>query len=90
VTADPLKYFGTLFGHEGENSLLSKLTSEGLANGLSAGGLHQLNSFSGFRLDISLTRKGVQNYRRVVDCVFSYAQTLRELGPQRYIFDEMN
>lgn len=34
----PLEYFSHLFGHEGENSLLSYLISEGLALELSAGG----------------------------------------------------
>jgi insulysin len=50
-----LGYYSFLFGHEGENSLLSYLKSEGLANELSAGGDHELWSFSSFYVDISLT-----------------------------------
>lgn len=42
----PLEYFAHLFGHEGENSLLSYLISEGLALELSAGGDTEMNSFS--------------------------------------------
>ena len=40
--AQPLGYYSFLFGHEGENSLLSYLKSEGLANELGAGGDHEL------------------------------------------------
>jgi len=44
----PLNYFSHLIGHEGENSLLSYLKSEGLALALSAGGDDEMNSFSSF------------------------------------------
>lgn len=66
----PLAYFAFLFGHEGENSLLSYLKSEGLANELSAGGDHELWSFSNFYVDISLTKKGLANYEKVIEAVF--------------------
>ena len=48
----PLNYFSHLLGHEGENSLLSYLISEGLAHGLSAGGDHELSSFSTFMVEV--------------------------------------
>jgi len=35
--SQPLKYFTHLFGHEGQNSILSYLKKEGLAMNLSAG-----------------------------------------------------
>jgi len=70
IKAQPLGYYAFLFGHEGENSLLSYLKSEGLANELSAGGDHELWSFSNFYVDISLTKKGLENYEKVVEAVF--------------------
>jgi insulysin len=59
-----------LFGHEGENSLLSYLISEGLALELSAGGDHELHSFSTFAIEVMLTKKGVENYEKVVEAIF--------------------
>ena len=66
----PLRYMAHLFGHEGENSLLSYLISEGLALELSAGGDHELFSFSTFAIEIMLTKKGVDNYEKVIEAVF--------------------
>lgn len=90
IRAQPLGYYSFLFGHEGENSLLSYLKAEGLANELSAGGDHELWSFSNFYVDISLTKKGLANYEQVVEAVFQYANKIREAGPQEYIFKENN
>jgi len=69
----PLDYLSHLFGHEGENSLLSYLISEGLALELSAGGDHELWSFSAFEVTITLTQKGLENYEQVIEAVFQYA-----------------
>jgi insulysin len=59
-----------LIGHEGENSLLSYLISEGLALELSAGGDHEMSSFSTFEVNITLTGKGMENYESVIEAVF--------------------
>ena len=85
----PLKYFTHLFGHEGENSLLSYLISEGLALELSSYPDHELWSFSTFSVDITLTKKGFVEYERVLEAVFKYAQVLHSKGPQLQIFDEL-
>ena len=68
--SQPLSYFSHLFGHEGENSLLSYLISEGLALELMAGGDHELWAFSTFMVEITLTKKGLDNYEKVVEAVF--------------------
>jgi insulysin len=85
----PLNYFSHLFGHEGENSLLSYLISEGLALELSAGGDHELWTISTFRLEIVLTKKGLENYEKVIEACFQYAQKLKEAGPQEWVFKEL-
>ena len=77
-----------LFGHEGENSLLSYLISEGLALELSSGCDHELWSFSTFSVDITLTKKGLENYDKVIEAVFQYAQRIKEAGPQEFIYKE--
>lgn len=79
-----------MFGHEGPNSLLSYLKSEGYAYELGAGGDHELWSYSSFMVDISLTKKGMENYEKVVEAVFDYAARISDAGPQQYIFDECN
>ena len=66
----PLKYHSHLFGHEGENSLLSYLISEGLALELSASSDHELWAITNFSVDITLTKKGLKDYEKVVEAVF--------------------
>lgn len=68
--SQPLSYFSHLFGHEGENSILSYLISEGLALELSASGDHELWALSTFAVEITLTKKGLENYEKVIEAVF--------------------
>jgi insulysin len=49
-----------LFGHEGENSLLSYLKKEGQAMNLTAGCDHEQGVFSNFYISIGLTQKGLK------------------------------
>lgn len=85
----PLNYFSHLIGHEGENSLLSYLVSEGLALELTSGPQHELWAFSVLSCEITLTKKGLENYEKVAEAVFQYCQMLRDAGPQEYVFQEI-
>ena len=69
----PLRYHSHLFGHEGPNSLLSYLISEGLALELTSSYDHELWSLSTFSVDITLTKKGLAEYERVIEALFKYA-----------------
>lgn len=71
--SQPLRYFSHLFGHEGKNSLLSYLKSEGYAMSLSAGEDHEMGIFSDFSVTIGLTAKGLAEYHKVAQAVFKYA-----------------
>jgi insulysin len=86
--AKPLSYLGNLVGHEGVGSLLSQLKSEGLAEGLSAGSGLAWRGGALFSINVSLTDKGVNQYQRVLQLLFSYMDMLREEGPQKRLFDE--
>ena len=86
--AQPLSYFSHLFGHEGENSLLSYLKKEGQAMNLTAGCDHEQGVFSNFYISIGLTQKGLKETNQVLAAVFKYAQRLVEAGPQDFVFDE--
>lgn len=81
IESQPLGYYSFLFGHEGPNSLLSYLKSEGYAYELGAGGDHELWSYSSFMVDISLTKKGLENYEKVLEAVFEYANRISDAGP---------
>ena len=74
IDTKPLDYYSHLFGHEGENSLLSYLKAEGLALELSAGGDHEMGgTFSTMEVCVTLSDKGLENYKDVIEAVFQYA-----------------
>jgi insulysin len=81
--SQPLAYFAHLFGHEGENSLLSYLKEHDLAMSLDVyASVGELNGvFSDFTVDIMLTKTGLKDWKKVVEAVFKYAQILDEEGP---------
>ena len=70
-----------LIGHEGENSLLSYLISEGWALELSSYPDHELWAFSTLYVDITLTKKGMAEYEKVIEALFAYTRMLAEKGP---------
>ncbi len=84
----PLSYVSNLIGHEGEGSLLSRLKAEGLAEGLSAGSGLAWQGGSLLSVNVSLTEKGVDEYQRVLQLLFSYIGMLRQQGPQEWLYDE--
>jgi insulysin len=84
----PASIVGSVLGHEGKGSLLSKLKEEGLVLGLSAGGGSSHPDINSFGINISLTVKGLKEYERILELVFAYIQMIREHGFQEYTFKE--
>lgn len=84
----PANIVGSLVGHEGRGSLLSKLKEEGLALGLSAGGGSSHPNINSFNIGITLTPKGEQNYERILDLFFSYIHMIKEHGIAEYTYKE--
>ena len=84
----PASIVGSIIGYEGSGSLLSKLKNEGLVLSLSAGGGSDHPDINSFRISISLTSKGLKEYKRVLQLVFSYIQYLKKVGVQEYTFKE--
>lgn len=76
----PAKYWSHVIGHEGKNSLFSKLKDEGFATDLSAYPWNIMKLFTIFGLEIELTKKGLENYEKVIEIVFSHLKNLREKG----------
>ena len=81
----PERYLSFLFGHEGPNSLLSILIDEGLATELCASAENELLTLSALRVSIKLTKKGLAQYKDVVEWVFSYLRLLQIHGKIFYI-----
>lgn len=86
--ANPLSYLGNLLGHEGDGSLLSQLKAEGLAEELGAGPALNWRGGSLFSVNIALTKKGVEQYERVLQLLFMYTDMLRREGPRLRLYDE--
>lgn len=86
--AKPVSYLANLVGHEGEGSLLSQLKAEGLAEGLGAARGLGWPGGELFSVSISLTEKGVSDYRRVLQLFFAYTDMLRKEGAQQWLYDE--
>jgi insulysin len=83
----PATLLGSLIGHEGAGSLLSKLKRENLATSLSASG-DGSSYASTFSVNIGLTEAGRKNIDRVVECFFEYVAVLRRDGLPEYYFNE--
>jgi Secreted/periplasmic Zn-dependent peptidases, insulinase-like len=86
---DPAKIITHLFGHEGENSLISFLREEGLATELDASRDDEMNLFRVINVRIKLTPKGFENYKEVIGYVFQYLRIIKEQGHEKWIFEEI-
>lgn len=74
----PNSYISHVLGHEGPNSLLSQLISEGLATALMAGGSNRMQqAIDQYRLDITLTEKGELYYERVLELTYMFINTMK-------------
>lgn len=85
---NPLSFLGNLLGHEGDGSLLSQLKAEGLAEQLGAGPALGWRGGALFSVSIALTEKGVGDYERVLQLLFSYTDMLRREGPAKRLYEE--
>ncbi len=84
----PASIIGSILGYEGKGSLLSKLKEEGLALGLSAGGGYSHPNINSMTFSVSLTKKGVAEYEKILELIFSYIDRVRKRGIEEYTFKE--
>jgi secreted Zn-dependent insulinase-like peptidase len=91
--AKPDEYVSHLLGHESQGSLLHEAKARGWASSLVAGGdFSGLDTNTGcclFPVVLSLTRKGACEWPQVVELLLEKVALLRALGPQRWVFDEL-
>ena len=80
LDSKPASIVASVIGHEGKGSLLSKLKEEGLVLGLSAGGGSGHPNINSMSINVSLTKKGVEEYERILEMIFSYIQKIKSHG----------
>ncbi|KAL3700566.1 hypothetical protein R1sor_018588 [Riccia sorocarpa] len=89
----PQDYVSHLIGHEGAGSLLSLLKNEGWATALSAGvgegGYDRSTVGYMFNVNIYLTVVGLDKVEDVVGLLYQYVKMLRDVGPQEWVFNEL-
>lgn len=70
----------SLLGHEGTGSLLSHLRQRGWANAILAGTDLDASDFTLFKVDVSLTERGLSHVDSVIESVFAYVALLNQDG----------
>jgi len=86
-----LNYLSHVIGHEGENSLLSYLKAEDLALELGSSPDHSMDGMTTFEIEITLTKKGLENYENVIEATYQYLNELRKKGPsEQFWIDQKN
>lgn len=83
-----MQYQTHVLGHEGENSLLSILISEGLATGIVTSYDHMLHAFSYFDISVILTKKGFNQYLKVLEIIWGRINALKATEPQEHVYYE--
>ncbi|CAH2062107.1 unnamed protein product, partial [Iphiclides podalirius] len=84
----PGHYLSHLLGHEGPGSLLSALKARGWCNSLAGGTRIAARGIAFFGVQVDLTEEGVDHVDDIVGLVFQYISMLREVGAQRWVWDE--
>ena len=89
--AKPLNFFTSLFGHEGPNTITAYLKRENLIISLTTSTQDYANVFSTFDIDITLTKKGFDNYKEVINAVLKYVSVIKSKKiNERYFNEEKN
>ncbi|TPX30829.1 hypothetical protein SmJEL517_g05695 [Synchytrium microbalum] len=86
----PGRLAGHVLGYEGQNSLLSLLKREGLAEGLSAGRSEMGSQNLLFEISVTLTEAGVANYKSVIERVFAAIGSFQAQPYPEYLVTEIN
>jgi insulysin len=83
-----MDYLSNVIGHEGENSLLSYLKAEDFALALSCSPDHSMDGLTTFEIEITLTKKGLENYETVIEAIYQYLKELKRKGPSEIFFKD--
>ena len=84
--ANPLSFLSYVIGHEGPNTLTSSLNKDNLCNALVSSAVNKSNTFMVFSITISLTKKGIENYKEVIFRTLKYIKIIQGKKNKRRIF----
>lgn len=84
----PLSFLSGLFGHEGPNSLNSSLMSDDLISNLVAGSDNLAETFSNFYIIVTLTKRGLTEYKEVLKRVLYFVNKIQSLPINKRFFEE--
>ena len=86
---NPFYFFTSLFGHEGPNTLTACLKRDNLITDLLSSSEDYAKVFTVIQLDISLTKKGFDNYKDVIYRVLKYISVIKEKKICERYFNEL-
>ena len=84
----PTSYLSSAIGHEGPYTLTSSLNKDNLCNELVAGPSNYCKTYSTFSISISLTKKGIENYKEVILRTLKYIKVIQSKGINKRFYDE--
>ena len=87
--AQPLSYLSNLFGHEGPYTLTSSLTKDNLCNELVSSISRMCKTYMAISLNITLTKKGFENYKEVILRTLKYIKVLQSKGINKRFYEEI-
>lgn len=87
-TKKPMAIISHLLGHEGENSLYSRLNQQGLIESLSA---YQSDSdaMDVFTINVELTPEGLTDVDGITETIFKYIDLIKQKGITQAYYDEI-
>ncbi|KIM22228.1 hypothetical protein M408DRAFT_333007 [Serendipita vermifera MAFF 305830] len=84
----PITYLSHFIGHEGPGSLHSYLKHQGWVTRLWSGAQSTARGFALMKLNIRLTKSGLENYRAVLAVIYSFLSLLRSAPLAPWNFEE--
>ena len=85
---NPLKYIVYAFGHEGPNTITSSLNKDNLINALLSSHQEVCKTYITFSLNVSLSKKGMENYKEVILRILKYIKVIQSKPINKRYFDE--
>jgi len=84
----PLIFLSCVIGHEGPNTLTSSLNRDNLIDGLLAGSNKNCKTYSTFYIRVSLTKKGLENYKEVILRILKYIKVIQSKPINKRYYEE--
>ncbi|KTW26034.1 hypothetical protein T552_03303 [Pneumocystis carinii B80] len=86
---NPTLYLSYFLQHESPGSILYFLKRQGWVTSLSVVHEYIVSNTDNFRIGISLTSQGLDNYEDIIGLLFKFLKMLKDEGPQKTYFDEL-